>query len=122
VNDVKIFPCRFDIPCDVQGCIAPARWFIGRDTGTYSFLFKLCENCVKSLLQNIPNELMQYARMPEPEPEKEKAEWEEEASGETELEEDKKYICKHCGEIFETTQKLAAHIRVRHKSPKSGEE
>lgn len=53
----QLFPFRFPgIPCDIFGCYTRAKWVIGRPDGPLTECFKLCPNCVESILNHVPEE------------------------------------------------------------------
>lgn len=61
MNDFKkktqLFPFRFPgIPCDIFGCYTRAKWVIGRPDGPLTQCFKLCPECVESILRYVPEE------------------------------------------------------------------
>lgn len=104
---VSIFPCGFDIPCDGYACHRPAKWFIG-EYRNHFIVAKLCEDCISAVIDGLKQHGL--IREPEPEPEPElKLEPPAEPGGVV-------YTCRVCGAGFESSQKLAAHVRYQHNA------
>lgn len=60
-----LFPCGFFVPCDVFNCTNEANWYVGRQDGPLAATFKLCDECVRHLLENVPDELRKSLKKPE---------------------------------------------------------
>ena len=71
--------------CETYNCQHKVAWAIGRPDGPRQLWDYYCDQCMRDIVASIPAELM-----PEP---------------------DKTYICKYCGESFDTPPKLAGHTR-----------
>lgn len=52
-----LFRCEFFVPCDVFNCTNEANWYVGRQDGPLAATFKLCDECAKQMLVNVPKEL-----------------------------------------------------------------
>jgi Rho termination factor, N-terminal domain len=65
----QLFPFRFPgVPCDIFGCYKRAAWVVGRPDGPLTDCFKLCPDCVSSMLADIPEDLQHGPKQAEPEP------------------------------------------------------
>lgn len=101
----RVFPCGFDLPCDGYACSKRAAWFIGEERNHF-VVAKLCEDCMQAVVKSFvpdPDE--------EPEPPPEDPVFGN-AGGNAVSEKD--YICSECGQKFESSQKLANHVRYKH--------
>lgn len=47
----------FETPCRVHGCFSRAKYRIGLIEGSPGILYHICENCAKSIVASIPQEL-----------------------------------------------------------------
>ena len=57
VSVAQIHKFPFGLPCDTFSCVKPAKWQIGRPDGPLSVNHKLCDDCARDVLSNIPEEL-----------------------------------------------------------------
>lgn len=90
---VKLFPCGFDIPCQVYACSRPARWYLGRDDGPVSLCMTLCDTCARELVDNLPAKLKPI-------------------SGEADVQPSRQsYNCPKCGKAFDNRHAMAVHAR-----------
>ena len=61
VSVAQIHKFPFGLPCDTFSCVKPAKWQIGRPDGPLSVNHKLCDDCLRDILSNIPAELLPVA-------------------------------------------------------------
>ena len=62
-QEPQIFPQPYpSAPCDIFNCRTRAKWFIGKQkpTSTWNLCLRVCEDCIKKILAEIPEELKQY--------------------------------------------------------------
>lgn len=57
VSVAQIHKFPFGLSCDTFSCVKPAKWQIGRPDGPLSVNHKLCDDCARDVLSNIPEEL-----------------------------------------------------------------
>lgn len=55
--NTTLFKCGFKVPCDTYGCRSMADWYVGREDGPLNSTFKLCTDCAKHMVNNLPEEL-----------------------------------------------------------------
>lgn len=57
-NTPQFFPQPFpSAPCDTFNCRNRAKWFIGRPDGPLNICLRLCDDCARVILLNLPAEL-----------------------------------------------------------------
>jgi hypothetical protein len=119
-NDPQVFPQPYDSAfCDIYNCNAIAKWFIGtpEPVETWRLNLKVCDECLKKIIQSIPDELLPYDKCEDIATEQpEKAEEAEEQPEKAEEAEDiEEYKCGICDKQFDTENQLRAHcIRKNH--------
>lgn len=103
----QFFPQPFpSAPCDTFNCRNRAAWFVGRPDGPLNICLRLCDDCAKAVLANLPAELTTTSQS-EPIPEVDESETQTE-------EPDLVVRCDTCGREFTGPTarfKLSAHKR-----------
>jgi hypothetical protein len=62
----QLFPNPFSsAPCDIFNCNRRAKYFIGRPDGPLSIGFRICEDCARSVIDLLPDELKGLACAPQ---------------------------------------------------------
>lgn len=87
--------------CDTYNCLKKAAYAIGRPDGPMQLWSYFCEDCMRSIVASVPEELR-------PEPELTDDTRGEYGDPEPEA---KAYACKYCGEEFDVPAKMANHTR-----------
>lgn len=133
--NTTFFPMPFSaIYCDVFNCRNMSKWFIGRADGPLGNTFKLCDDCAKHMLSNLPESLVEAAlnqvipepivieepaavQAPEPEPiaEPEPEPIVVEAAPKPEPPSTAIYRCLDCNAEFTDNRGLSNHKRSKHK-------
>lgn len=105
----QLFPNPFSsAPCDIFNCNRRAKYFIGRPDGPLSIGLRICEDCVRSVIDLLPDELkglvdapqgmpidaLPIDALPEPEPTTPDL-----------------LICLDCGKQFKNAGALSSHRR-----------
>jgi hypothetical protein len=97
-NVPQIFPCPYPVPCDTFACVKPSRWFIGRPDGPLSLCLKVCEDCARVIVPNLPEELM-------PPEDRAPANTQDHGQPPTDL------VCPKCGKTFKGRAGYASHLK-----------
>ncbi len=98
------------VRCDIFSCYQPATHFIGRPDGPRNLPMNLCKRCYQSLVDSIivreGENLLKR---------KEELERDENIRKDKETYGGREFVCKQCGEIFYSPQRLGVHVRTAHK-------
>lgn len=124
-NKPQIFHNPYNAYCDIYLCSNQANHFIGRPDGPLSLCLNLCDECLTSVLEHMPDELKLRMTPPAGYVLVERDYYEElqtnaeaaQTEPESEPERTQQFTCTECGKSYPTRQGLAAHMRV-HKGDK----
>ena len=123
----QIFHNPYQAYCDTFNCTRQAKHFIGRPDGPLNICLNLCDECLTSILQHIPDEMKQhitpqdgYSLIKEESFDNMTTELmqlrnqikELESEPESEPETTQQFTCTECGKSFATQQGLAAPSRT----------
>ena len=118
-----IFHNPYQAYCDTFNCTRQAKHFLGRPDGPLNICLNLCDECLTSVLEHMPDELKLRMTPPAGYVLVERDYYEElqtnaeAAQAEPEQEDAPEFTCTECGKSYPTQQGLAAHMRV-HKGDK----
>ena len=114
-NKAQIFPQPYpSAPCDSFSCTSRATWFIGRPDGPLNICLKVCDNCLHTIAESLPDGFKPIMLIPvasEPTPPSPEPEPEQEPELPKEPEEDTCPVCK------EKISKQGLHMHMKHKHP-----
>lgn len=127
-NKPQIFHNPYNAYCDIYLCSNMTNHFIGRPDGPLSLCLNLCDECLTSILQHIPDEMKQHITPPDGYSLIKEESFDNMTTElmqlrnqikelESEPETTQQFTCTECGKYYPTQQGLAAHMRV-HKGDK----